>query len=102
MIIYYKDIPQVLLDNERAYFKILQASIEAVDELSTMEIRRNPSSYQFRIAISSRNYLNPLVSSLNDLHNLLGISLTYSKSIKSSYALSFKIPLTSQKLLQNN
>lgn len=94
MTVYFKDIPKVMLENEKAYFQLLEASIESIDELSTLEIRKNPMDYSFRIAISSPVYLNPLVSSLNTLHNMLGIVLQYSKSIKSSYALSFKIPLT--------
>lgn len=94
MKVYFKDIPKIMLENDKAYFQLLEASIEAVDELSTLEIRKNPTDYSFRVAISSPIYLNSLVKSLNDLHNLIGIAVEYSKSIKSSYALFFKIPLT--------
>lgn len=93
MQVSFKDVPKVMLENEKAYFQLLEAAIESIDECSSLEIRKNPLDYNFRIAISSPDYLNPLVKVLNELHNLMGISLQYSKSIKSSYALSFKINL---------
>lgn len=93
MIIKYLDIP-IIGDNEIAYFKLLEAVVNSVDELSCMEIRRNPKNYHFRIAPSRPLYLNMIVTELNNLHNLLHIQLEYSKSIKSSSSVAFNIPLT--------
>lgn len=91
MTVYYKDVPKTIPDNERAYFGLLEGVLNSTDDLSTMEVRRNPSSYLFRIATSSPVYLVPLVEKLNDLHNLLGIRLNYSKSIKNLSSISFTI-----------
>ena len=93
MIIVKKDFPSVLKDNELAYFSLLEGVINSVDEASTMEIRKNPDNYKFRIAISTAEYLNSLVDILNDMHSLFGIKLNYSKSIKSSCSITFYLEL---------
>jgi hypothetical protein len=43
---------EVMPDNEIAYFAHLQGLIDSIDELSSMEITKNPHSYHFRIAPS--------------------------------------------------
>lgn len=93
MRIVYKDIPKVIPENEMAYFSILESCCNTIDELSTIEIRRNIDNYSFRIAITSPSYLSPLVEQLNCLHNLLSIHVDFSKSIKSSSSLSYKIAI---------
>ena len=45
-----KFFPQVMQDNEIAYFAHLEGVIASVDELSTLEITKNPLSYHFRLA----------------------------------------------------
>lgn len=91
MKVYFKDVPKIIPDNERSYFSLLEGVLNSADEYSTMEVRRNPDSYLFRIATSSPSYLIPLIERLNGLHNMLGIKLTYSKSIKSTSSVSFSI-----------
>lgn len=93
MNIVKKDFPSILKDNELAYFSLLEGVINSVDELSSVEARRNPKNYQFRIATSGREYLNPLIESLNEMHKLFGIKLNYSKSIKSACAITFYLEL---------
>jgi len=85
--------PQILPENDKSYFAILESVINTIDELSTMEIIKCPDSYTFRIAITSPSSLSPLIKSLNQLHNLLSIRVIFSKSIKSSSSISFKIKL---------
>lgn len=91
MTVYFKDVPKIIPDNERQYFNLLEGVLNSADEHSTMEVRRNPGSYLFRIATSSPSYLLPLIEQLNRLHNMLGIKLSYSKSIKNSSAVSFTL-----------
>ena len=93
MIISYKDVPSILKENEKAYFKLLEGVLNTVDELCQLEVRRNPTNYHFRIASSTPQYLNHIVTELNSLHNLLGITLDYSKSIKSTSSIAFNISL---------
>lgn len=80
-------------DNELAYFAHLEGIISSVDELSTLEITRNPTSYHFRLAASVPRYNEMLLEELLKFHNLLQIHLDLSKSIKSSATIVFDITL---------
>jgi hypothetical protein len=85
--------PQVMSDNETAYFSHLIAVVEAVDELSTLEITKNPHSYHFRLASSLPKYNEMLLEEILKLHNIFQIKLNLSKSIKSSATINFEISL---------
>jgi hypothetical protein len=88
-----KYFPEVMQDNELAYFAHLEGIISSVDELSTLEITRNPNSYHFRLAASVPRYNEMLLEELLKFHNLLQIHLDLSKSIKSSATIVFDITL---------
>lgn len=81
----------ILPENDIAYFTLLEGVINSVDDLSTMEIRKNPDNYQFRIAISTAIGIPVLIETLNDLHTMLGIHLNYQKSMKTSCNIAFTI-----------
>lgn len=80
-------------DNETAYFAHLEGIISSVDELSTLEITKNPNSYHFRLAASVPMYNEMLLEELLKFHNLFKIRLNLSKSIKSSATIVFEINL---------
>jgi hypothetical protein len=88
-----KFFPQVMQDNEIAYFAHLEGVISSVDELSTLEITKNPHSYHFRLAPSLPMYNDMLLQEILKLHNLFQIKLSLSKSIKSSATITFEINL---------
>lgn len=88
-----KFFPEVMQDNELAYFAHLEGIISSVDELSTLEITRNPNSYHFRLAPSVPMYNEMLLQELLKFHNLLQIQLDLSKSIKSSATIVFDITM---------
>jgi hypothetical protein len=88
-----KFFPQVMQDNEIAYFAHLEGVISSVDELSTLEITKNPHSYHFRLAPSLPMYNEMLLQEILKLHNLFKIRLNLSKSIKSSATIVFEINL---------
>lgn len=92
MKIILSDFP-VLKENDRTYLLLLEGVINSTDELATLEIRKNPENYSFRISVSSSIYLSPLIKELNTLNNMCGIVVDFSKSIKSSCILFFKINL---------
>jgi len=71
-------------DNEILYLSLLQASIEAVDELCSLEVTKLKSGYNFRIAPSIPLYSNPLLEEVLKLNNKFHIHLDLSKSIKTS------------------
>lgn len=88
-----KFFPEVMQDNELAYFAHLEGIIASVDELSTLEITKNPHSYLFRLAPSLPKYNDMLLEEILKLHNLFQIKLNLSKSIKSSATIVFEINL---------
>ena len=85
--------PEVMPDNETAYFAHLEGVINSVDELSSLEITKNPHSYHFRLAPSLPKYNEMLLEEILKLHNIFQIKLNLSKSIKSSGTISFEINL---------
>lgn len=93
MTISKRFFPDVLPDNEMAYFSHVQGVIESIDELCTLEITKNPHSYHFRLAPSVPRYNNLLLEEILKFHNLLHIKLNLSKSIKSSATIVFEIEL---------
>ena len=88
-----KFFPEVMQDNELASFAHLEGIISSVDELSTLEVTRNPNSYHFRLAPSVPMYNEMLLQELLKFHNLLQIQLDLSKSIKSSATIVFDITM---------
>jgi hypothetical protein len=88
-----KFFPEVMQDNEIAYFAHLEGIISSVDELSTLEITKNPNSYHFRLAPSLPKYNEMLLEELLKFHNMFQIRLSLSKSIKSSATIVFDIEL---------
>lgn len=81
----------ILTDNEDAYFRHLNGIIDSVDELSTLEITKNPNSYHFRLAPSIPMYTDMLLEEILKLHNIFQIKLSLSKSIKSSATITFEL-----------
>ena len=80
-------------ENELSYFAHLEGIISSVDELSTLEITKNPNSYHFRLAPSVPRYNEMLLEELLKFHNMFQIRLSLSKSIKSSATIVFEINL---------
>jgi len=71
-------------DNEMLYLSLLQASIEAIDELCSLEITKLKTGYNFRIAPSTPLYSSPLLEEVLKINNKFHIHLDISKSIKTS------------------
>ena len=93
MTINKRFFPEVLQDNEIAYFAHLEGVINSVDELSSLEITKNPHSYHFRLAPSLPRYNEMLLEEILKLHNIFQIKLNLSKSIKASATIVFEINL---------
>lgn len=93
MQIVKKFFPEVMQDNESIFFAQLQGVLESVDELASLEITKKPTAYQFRLAPSLPKYNDLLIKEILIFHNLFGIRLNMSKSIKSSSTIVFQIEL---------
>lgn len=94
MYISKRFFPEMILDNEEAYFSLLIATIESVDELSSLEITKALSGYHFRLAPSVPKYNKMLLEEILQFHNLMQIRLDLSKSIKTCGTISFNINLS--------
>ena len=88
-----KFFPAIMKENEAIYFASLQGVIESVDELSSMEITMTPKAYNFRLIPSLPKYTNMIIEELIKFHNLMGVRLNMSKSIKTSGTITFQITL---------
>lgn len=82
-----------MLDNDIIYLAHLEGIICSVDELSTLEVIKTPSSYRFRLAPSLPKYVPMLLEEILKFHNIFRIKLDLSKSIKSSNTIVFEISL---------
>lgn len=83
----------ILSENEKNYFAQLQGILESVDELCSLQITRAPDHYNFRLAPSVPRYTNNIIKELIRFHNMLHIRLDFSKSIKTTATINFKISL---------
>lgn len=91
MTIYLKDIIGKLPDNDLLYFKLLEGLINSHDNLSQCEIRKSPDCYYFRIVPTLPEILSDLINNINDLHNTLNLKVEYSKSMKKTSSISWKL-----------
>lgn len=86
-----KHFPSLLPDNEEIYLSMLIGVVEAVDELSMLQITKLRDGYLFRLSPSIPGYNDLLIEEILKFHNKLHMRLNMSKSIKSSGVLSFKM-----------
>jgi len=93
MTISKRFFPEVMPDNEMAYFAHLEGILSSIDELASLEITKNPYSYHFRLAPSLPKYNPLLLEEILKLHNIFQIKLNLSKSIKTSGTIVFEINL---------
>lgn len=90
---YWKGFKETIPDNEQFYFSNLIGYLEAHDEFCSMQIDKLKDSYLFRIAPSHPKYIEHLINALITFHNKIGIKLDFSKSMKTSGTISFKIKM---------
>lgn len=88
-----KDFLTIIPDNEDIFFAQLEGLLESVDELALVQITRLSKYYNVRISPSIPKYNNLLISEIIDFHNMFGIRVEFSKSIKSTGVIIFNIYL---------
>ena len=86
-----KGFAGIITDNDEVYLQNLYGVIESVDELSSLEISKTPSSMHFRIAPSTPSYLEPILKEILKLNNMFGIRLDMGKSMKTSCVITYSI-----------
>jgi len=95
MEIQRKFFPSLISDNDENYLAHLEGIISSVDEYSCMMITRLTKEYSFRIAPSVPKYINMLMEEIIKFHNVLSIRVVFSKSIKTTGTIVFRIKLNS-------
>lgn len=85
--------PSHIPDNDEHYFLLLEALINSIDDNSICIVTPTPSSYLFRISPSEPLYTTPLIHSLNEMHNKMNIRVEYSKSIKKTSNIVWKLDI---------
>ena len=75
------------------YFAQIEGVISSVDEYASLEITKSPEAYMFRLAPSLPKYTNMLLQEILKFHNMFGIRLDLSKSIKRTSTINFQIQL---------
>lgn len=93
MIVNRRFFPEILQDNDEVFFAHLEGVLTSVDELASLEITWSPNGYHFRLAASLPKYNPMLLEEIFKFHNMYGIRLDISKSIKTSGTISFEIQL---------
>lgn len=88
-----KSFPAILRENTKNYFAQIEGVIASVDEYCSMTITYTNDKYIFRIAPSHPVYTNILIEEIIKYHNMLGIRLDFSKSIKTTAIILFKLKL---------
>lgn len=87
----FRNFPDKIPDNDYLYFKLLLAVVESVDEYSSVQIVFTPNGYIFRISPSLIKYCDNLMEEIIKFHKFTRIKVDFSKSIKSSGRIVFKI-----------
>ena len=95
MVLEKKFFPNILRENEKTYFAHLEGIISSVDELCSLLITYTGEKYIFRLAPSHPKYMNMIIEELIKYHNLLHIRLEFSKSMKTTAIILFKLNLSS-------
>lgn len=86
-----KKLPQVLSDNDRLFLQHLEGIINTIDEYCYGRVEKTGDYYLFRLNPSIPKYINEMIKQLNSVNNFFGLRAEFSKSIKSSNNLTFKI-----------
>ena len=85
----------IISENEENYFAQLEGVLSSVDEYCILQVTWTPYHYNFRLVPSIPKYTNNIIEALTSYHNVLGVHLDFSKSIKTSATINFKINLQS-------
>lgn len=83
----------IIEDNEAIYYTTLISLIEACDSQCTVAIVKSPSSVTVRISPSFPTAIKPLMRTIKDINSTFGINVEFSKSIKSSSNITYRITL---------
>lgn len=86
------NFPAIIPDNEMSYFSFLMGYIESIDVECTVQVTRKlDQGINVRIAPSHPMLLETLIQKVKDFHNLYGIKVDFSKSMKTGININYTI-----------
>lgn len=93
MVIQYQGLSGIIPDNDSSYFSLLRGIIDGVDPGASMNIVKGTTGYIFRLVPSTTVYIDTLIHQLTEINTLMGIHLEFSKSVKSSSVIHWKVEI---------
>lgn len=87
----YKFDTKHILDNEMAYFALLEGVIASVDQHCYIRIDKTPTQYLFRVSPTNVVSINSLISQINNLNNALHLQVDWGKSFKNTSNIFFTL-----------
>lgn len=81
-------VPSILPDNDIVYMKFLFKLIKVIDDECLIKIYKTLSGYKFVLSSKKKE---ELIEELIEMHNILGLDIEFSKSIKLSKDITYFI-----------
>lgn len=85
------NFPDTIPDNEATYLNYLEGLVESVDIHSDMMIYRKEDGVLVRISPSEPAHFGEILTVIKRFHTMLGIQVDFSKSMKVTSSISYKI-----------
>lgn len=86
------NFPSIIPDNEEVYFSWLTGYMESIDAKCTIQFTKKLNDgINVRISPSHPMYLEIMIAKVKDFHNLYGIRVEFSKSMKTGSNINFNI-----------
>jgi len=86
-----RNFPSIMKDNDVRYLSFMEAILNSVDELASVEAVMQSNGVSVRLAPSHPKYNKSLLQAIKDAHYFLGLRVEFSKSIKTSKSINYLI-----------
>lgn len=86
-----RTLPSILPDNDILFISHLEGIINTIDEFCYGEVIKSKDEYIFRLTPSIPKFINDIIHQINLINNFFHITVEFSKSIKSTNTITFKI-----------
>lgn len=87
------NIPDVIPDNDAAYFSLLEEKIKAVDGQSQITVKFSIEGLVVHILPSLPYFRDNIIKEIRKLHYLLDLKIEFSKSLLISKYITFKVKI---------
>ena len=82
MRVHMLNFPKILSENESTYFRYLEGVIGAVDVDASIQVINRSEGISVRVSPSTMQNFQIILQEIKKFHTLLGIRVTFSKSMK--------------------